>query len=231
MAELARERDAQPLPDYWYGLPHGYIQLDLSPSLQTVEELVAQVRSLEGEARKRAESVVQFYAGIVTLLNDQQVQGCAMGLLPGDDGDIVSSVLTVSTVEIPGVNPRLALADLMGGGPGKPEEGLRPMELPCGPGFLMERIRNAPAPGGTSAQKAEGPTDGEVWQGAVAVPAPSSQSIILLQLVTADLDMSDAHRDILRGVAHTLTFADPTSGHPAPQGKETRQDGTETPFG
>ncbi|MYW69528.1 hypothetical protein GTY65_36500 [Streptomyces sp. SID8379] len=173
---------------------------------------------------------MQFYAGIVTLLNGQQAQGCAIGLLPDGDGDFTSSVLTVSTVTFPGISPRLVLADLMGATSGKMQEGLRPMELPCGPGFLMERTRSAPIPGRAD-NEAGGPSDGRVWQGTVAVPVSGSHSIVMVQLVTAARDLADNYRDILRGVAYTLTFNDPNADQGIADERHTGSDDTTSPFG
>ena len=49
-----------------------------------------------------------------------------------------------------------------------------------------------------------------MWQGTVAVTGSGTPDIILVQLVTPALHLAVVYRDILLGVAHALTFTDPT---------------------
>jgi len=53
------------------------------------------------------------------------------------------------------------------------------------------------------------------------VAEPSSPELIVLQMVTPDLDFVDAYRDVLLGIARTLTFTDPTR---ATADEENRED-------
>lgn len=204
------EPAAESRPAFWYGLPEGYVRVDLHPSLERVEYLTAQVRALPDDVRGRAEGAFRFYAGILTLLNDQEVQGCAIGLHPDGAGGIAFSVLTVSTVPSTGVDPKLVLAGLLGApGDRPPGETLTPVELPCGLGFLSEAERRTTAPG-RSPEDADDPPEGTVWQGTVAVTGTSTPDIIVVQLVTATVELADDYRDVLLGTAATSTFTDPT---------------------
>ncbi|MEV5599123.1 hypothetical protein [Streptomyces sp. NPDC052496] len=203
------EPAAEPRPAFWYGLPDGYVQLDLHPSLERVEDLAAQVRALPDGVRDRAESAFRFYAGILTLLNDQEVQGCAIGLHPDGEGGISFSVLTVSTVPVTGVDPKLVLVGLLGAPEERPAgETLTPVELPCGLGFLSETERRTTAPG-RPPEGTEGPPQGTVWQGTVAVTGTGVPDIVVVQLVTAAVELAADYRDVLLGTAATLTFTDP----------------------
>ncbi|MEU6959748.1 hypothetical protein [Streptomyces chrestomyceticus] len=206
----------EPRPAFWYGLPDGYVRLSLHPSLERVENLAAQVRALPDAVRERAESAFRFYAGILTLFNDQEVQGCAIGLHPDGEGGISFSVLTVSTVPVTGVDPKLVLAGLLGtSGERPPGETLTPVELPCGLGFLSETERRTTAPG-RPPEGADGPPQGTVWQGTVALTGAGTPDIIVVQLVTAAVELAADYRDVLLGTAATLTFSDPAH----PEGRE-----------
>ncbi|WP_141662827.1 hypothetical protein [Streptomyces sp. Wb2n-11] len=209
MTETYADVASEPRPAFWYGLPHGYLQLDLDPPFEQVVALIQQVLSLPDELRDRAEEVVRFYTGVVGLMNAQQVQGCAIGLHPDEAGGAVSSVLTVSTVPASGVNAKLVLASMAGTAADNPDEGMRPLELPCGTGFIAEKKRRTVAPG----RPPEGvgvPAEDVVWQGTVAVTGSGMPDIVVVQLVTAAVDLADDYRDVLLGVAHTLSFTDPS---------------------
>ncbi|MET9516907.1 hypothetical protein [Streptomyces sp. NPDC002994] len=209
MTDIHAEGASKPKPAFWYGLPHGYLQLDLDPPFEQVVALIKQVLSLPDELRDRAEEVVRFYTGVVGLLNAQQVQGCAIGLHPDEAGGVVSSVLTVSTVPASGVNAKLVLASMASTAADNPDEGMRPLELPCGMGFIAEKKRRTVEPG-RPPEGSDEPREGTVWQGTVAVTGSGMPDIVVVQLVTAAVDLADDYRNVLLGVAHTLTFTDPS---------------------
>lgn len=204
---------AEPL--FWYGIPHGYAKLDLDPPRERIEQLVRDLNTLPDEQRTQASHVLQFYAGFVTTLKAQNVHMCAVGYHPDDDGTIVTSTLTVSTVATSGHNAKLVIAGLAGTAADDPDTGLRPLELHCGLGYLAEEKKRTVAPG-RDPDSPEGPLRGDVWQGTVAVTGSGTPDIIVIQLVTSALHLADVYRDILLGVARTLTFTDPTKPAPTP---------------
>ncbi|MER5452204.1 hypothetical protein ABT065_42350 [Streptomyces sp. NPDC002764] len=157
--------------------------------------------------------MLQFYAGMVNALNAQNVHMCAIGYHPDDDGAIVTSTLTISTVPTSGHNAKLVIAGLAGTAGDNRKSGMRPLELPCGLGYLAEEKRCTVAPG-RDPDSPEGPSQGDVWQGTVAATGSVTPDIILVQLVTPALHFADVYRDILLGVAHTLAFTDPTESAP-----------------
>lgn len=196
-------------PVFWYGLPHGYLQLDLDPSSEQFQTLAEQILGLPAELREKTDQVFQFYVGVLMLLNQQQVQGCALGLHPDDNGGILSSIITVSSMPASGVDPKLVIATLVKSAEETPDKYIRPLELPCGTGFLFEEERTATAPG-KPPEGSEDLLEGAVWQGTVAVPAVGSSEIVVMQLVTSAVDYVDDYRNVLLGVASTLTFTDPS---------------------
>ncbi|MFE6625066.1 hypothetical protein [Streptomyces sp. NPDC057740] len=211
MTELTteQERVREQESAFWYLIPHGYLQLDLNPPVEQIEALVRQLLGLPDEMRDRAEEVLRFYAGVVTSLNANRVQACLVGSHPDGAGGIAFSVLTVSTVPTSGSNAKLVIANLAGTAATSPDQGMRPLELPCGPGFLVEKKLSVTVPG-RPPEGHDAFSQGRVWQGTVAVTGAGTPDIIMIQMVTASVELADDYRDILLGVAHTVTFTDPS---------------------
>jgi len=200
-------------PAFWYDIPHGYLQLDVYPSAERMEELARQILALPDDVRDRADQVFRMYALVMWEMQKHRVQGCALGLHPDDQGDAAMSVLTVSSVEMQGVNPKAVLATLMASGAGEtPDSGIVPVELPCGPGFLTDSVHRSAVPGAPPADGDGSPVTAPVWRGMVAIPDTRSSAVIAVQLVTPAVHLADDYRNVLLGVAKTLTFTDPALG-------------------
>ncbi|RRR84836.1 hypothetical protein [Streptomyces sp. RP5T] len=214
MKEFLDTVAAEPKPDFWYGLPHGYLQLDLQPSPEGIQEVARQIRTLPDDVRDRADQVFRLYAFVLTMLRSQDVMGCALGMHPDEHGGATLSVLTVSTVPTSGANPDAVLLQMMGTGA---DNGIVPVELPVGTGYLLETERTTVAPTAPP-EGQEGPGLGTVWQGTVAIPVPRTSSIITVQLVTASVELADDYRGVLLGIARTVTFDDPAAPEPDPVG-------------
>ncbi|TXS42001.1 hypothetical protein EAO75_34125 [Streptomyces sp. uw30] len=193
-------------PSFWYGLPVGYVSLDLNPSAEQLMKVINVLRGLPEQERDEADRALRLYAGIVSQLNANRVQECALGVHPNDAGGFTTSVFTVSTLPTSG-SAKLVVAGLAGSAADGRDEGMRPLELPCGLGFLSEKRPTAPR----SSRRPElnDTLPSHIWQGIVAVAAPSTPELIVLQMVTPDLDAADDYRNILLGIARTLTFTDP----------------------
>lgn len=204
--------EAAPKPEFWYGLPYGYLQLDLHPSPEGIQEVARQLNVLPDDARDRADQVFRIYSGVLTMLRRQAVMGCALGMHPNERGEPTLSVLTVSTVPTSGANPNAVLLQMLGDvgmGTG-PDNGIAPVELPVGTGYVLETVRTTLASTAPPDDQ-EGSAEETVWQGTVTIPAPRASSIITVQLVTASVELADDYRGVLLGVARTVTFADPAA--------------------
>ncbi|MFK0121363.1 hypothetical protein [Streptomyces sp. NPDC090994] len=209
---MSTDTKTRPMPQFWYGLPHGYAEVDLDPTEEGVAELARQLRRLPPEARARADQTFRLYAMTVLLLRKQPVAVYALGVHPDAEGEPASSVLTISAVPSEGAHPLRVLAAMVTDSAGGDEiDGMRPVELPAGVGFLTERVRKTPAPGAPPAGREE-PLEGTVWQGTVAVPEPRTSSIVVVQLVTSSVGLADDYRAVLLGTARTLSFTDPAAG-------------------
>jgi hypothetical protein len=206
-------------PAFWYGLPVGYVSLDFLPPAERLMEIVNQLRGLPEQERDEADRALRLYAGIINLLNTNRVQECALGMHPDDAGGFTTSVFTVSTVLTPG-SAKLVVAGLAGSAADSPDEGMRPLGLPCGLGYLSEK--RAPAPRSSRHPERSDAASSHIWQGTVAVAAPSAPELIVLQMVTPDLDSADDYRNILLGIARTLTFTDPAQSMAADEDQEPK---------
>ncbi|MFJ9122393.1 hypothetical protein ACIRJO_43680 [Streptomyces sp. NPDC102394] len=193
-------------PSFWYGLPVGYMSLDLHPSAEQLTELINQLRGLPEQVQEEADRALRLYAGIINQLNANNVQECALGLHPDDAGGLTMSVFTVSTLATPG-NAKLVLAGLASSTTNDRAEDTRPLVLPCGLGYLSEK--HLAAPRSSRRPELNETLPRHLWQGIVAVPAPSSAELIVLQMVTPHLGGADDYRNILLGIARTLTFTNP----------------------
>ncbi|MER7025165.1 MULTISPECIES: hypothetical protein [Streptomyces] len=204
---------AEPKPEFWYGLPYGYLSLDLRPTPEGIQETARQITLLPPEHRDRADQAFRLYAAVLTMLRKREVMGCALGMHPDDSGDPTLSVLTISTVSTSGTNPNAVLMQLLGGestGSGV-ADGIVPVEIPVGTGYIWETVRRTPSPAAPpeGEEGDEESREGTVWQGTVAIPRPGGASIVMLQLVTPAVELSQDYRGVLLGVARTVSFTDP----------------------
>ncbi|MFG2211269.1 hypothetical protein [Streptomyces sp. NPDC048638] len=224
---------AEPRPLFWYGLPHGYQQLDLDPSPEGLDEVAQRIRELPEEFRDRADQVFRLYAVVLTKLRKHEVLGCALGVHPDDGGAAAMSVITVSSLPMPGVNPKVVLTKMLADSTGTgPDEGIRPVELPIGTGFLVQSERTTVAPG-LPPEGQEEPLEGTIWQGLVAVPDIASSSVITVQLVTGSVALADDYREVLLGTARTLSLTDPAAAdeEPGPGAASGRTETVRSVFG
>ncbi|NBE54763.1 hypothetical protein [Streptomyces boluensis] len=206
VSELTAPPKDRSKPSFWYGMPVGYMSLDLDPPAEQFMAMVEQLRALPEPEREAAGRALDLYSGVVQLLRTNRVQECALGMHPDDAGGFTTSVFTVSTLPTPG-NAKLVIAGLAGSAAHDKDEELRPLELPSGLGYLAEKL--APAPRSTQQPELNDTLPSNVWQGTVAVAMPSNAELVVLQMVTPDLDSADDYRNILIGIARTLSFTDP----------------------
>jgi len=198
-------------PPFWYGVPHGYIRVNLYPSEEGLAEVVRQIRQLPDAERERAEKVLRLYGAVVAMMQKEDVLGCAVGVHPDDDGVDSLSVLTFSRAPMSGNDPLRVLTRMMAD-PGTGLEEFQPVELTAGVGFVAECERRVSA----ARSEADGDTSGHtVWQGMVAIPHKATSSVVVVQLVTPSVHLAEEYRSILVGVAHTVSFTDPNA--PAPE--------------
>ncbi|OEV11004.1 hypothetical protein [Streptomyces nanshensis] len=216
MNSVQEDSAVKPRPAFWYDLPYGYLQVDVYPSRERLEELARQILALPEGLRDRADQVFRMYALMMWELQKHRVVGCALGLHPDGESGASMSVLVVSILDTQGVDPKAALTVLMESGAGDTTDtGIVPLELPCGTGFVTGTVEETDVPQREPA-RGEAPAKASVWRGMVAIPDTRSSSVTVLQLVTPSLHLIDEYRNVLIGVAKTVTFNDPQSSQREP---------------
>lgn len=226
MNSVEEEAALKPRPQFWYQIPYGYAQLEVYPTAERMAELAREVLALPEDVRERADQVFRLYALVMYEMQKHRVQGCALGLHPDDrEGGAAMSVLTVSSIDSPGVNPKAVLATLLGSGAGESRKtGIVPVELPCGPGFVTQFVER-PAPAGASpAEGEDGVDESPVWRGLLAIPDTRASAIIAVQLVTPSVHLADDYREVLVNIGRTVSFTDP--GLAARMGDEPAEPGS-----
>jgi hypothetical protein len=209
---MQEDAATRPQPQFWYETPFGYAQLDVYPSDDRLAELAREILALPDDVRERADQMFRLYALTMYELQKHRVQGCALGLHPDEQEGASMSVLTVSSVDTPGVGPKAVLATLLGSGAGETQEtGIVPVELPCGPGFLTQSVEPPAPPGAsvTDGKGEEGLPEAPVWRGMLAIPDTRASAIIVLQLVSPSVHLADDYRNVLVGIGRTVSFTDP----------------------
>ena len=110
MNALLDQRE-KPKPEFWYGLPYGYAQVDLQPSPEGIQEVARQLSALPDDLRDRADQVFRLYAIVLTMLRSQDVMGCALGMHPDEQGGASLSDV-VKALNAIGATPQDLLAIL-----------------------------------------------------------------------------------------------------------------------
>lgn len=196
-------------PLLWYGLPHGFQNLDLDPSQERLLEVRQELASLSCEKAMHARQVLDFYRGVVELLRRQDVVSSAIGIHPDESGGVALSVFSVSSTALGGLDPKAVLTRMLDSRKGaSAESGVKPLLLPCGLAFFKEDIPTRRVPG-YGADDSGPQRQGRVWEGTVMVPNTLEASVVTLQLSSAAVNEAQNYRQILIGIAHTLTFTDP----------------------
>lgn len=156
----------RPQAQFWYDIPFGYAPLDVYPSDERLAELAREILALPEGVRERADHMFRLYALTMYEMQKHLVQGCALGLHPDEREGAAMSVLTVSSVDTPGVGPKAVLATLMASGAGESQEtGIVPVELPCGPGFLTQSVQSPVPPGASRQDGPDSETDSDTAPG------------------------------------------------------------------
>ncbi|MGW0699748.1 hypothetical protein ACWD0A_10540 [Streptomyces sp. NPDC002867] len=199
----------------WFQLPPGYIDIDLDD----LEHLAGQLRDdvavlssgsafqdqLDGEPGRAL--------GLLGDLREQGTMFAALGVHADDDEGVSTSLLSLSEVTagactstLAGAHSALRLAETHFGTVVRRQL----VELPCSAGAaLVTCLLPTPFPArGNSTAIA--PVPQGVFQARLSVPRPSGPQIIIIDLTTTAVGLSDDYTEILLGVGRTVAFHPPT---------------------
>ncbi|MHB9757759.1 hypothetical protein ACYBSK_25570 [Streptomyces sp. BYX5S] len=197
--------------DVWFATPPGFVEIPIaalfaepgSPEAARTVEAVNALLALVPED-KRADFLTQLGEArtLSGLMLEEGVVHVAIGAHEGDDGEMISSVLTITSKETPFSPPKLAAVRAA-----TKRESAVPVavvDLPCGPGAFTETVVEVPAevaPGRPS-----------LYEVTAYLPYPGGQGIVVLTLTTTAVEAREHYRDIHRGIAHMVSFDNPLPG-------------------
>lgn len=203
------------------GVPAGFHPLALDPA-QLPEAVAELLAGLPPAPEGRATEVLADYRQALGLLREQDVLFCALGLHQGRDADVHSSVLALTAEPLSGAVPGLVLADLLARATADASTaGVQPLELPSGPGLLVEQLCERTAPRFDGAGPQDWPVV-PVWTGTVALASAAQDRLALLQLSSAATALAAEYREVLLGTAHTLAFPAPAEPAAVPRPPRSR---------
>ncbi|MGW5650989.1 hypothetical protein [Streptomyces humi] len=186
--ESARRADT----DVWFALPPGFVPLPL-------EELTAARDPERTAGRLTGLGPVLRLAHLFLAAGAVR---CCLGLHADDqaDGGPLLSLFTLAWRPT-GWAPRSVLAARAASGSATAEY-LETLELPCGPAALVQTRLEAPS-------ELDLHTPGGLLQITAHIPCPDGRRMAILSLATTAVERARLYRDLLRGIAGTVSFEDP----------------------
>ncbi|QOV36812.1 hypothetical protein IM697_43845 [Streptomyces ferrugineus] len=193
----------------WYALPDGYLDvpleaLDPAPGTE-YEEQFTNVMTLilscaPEEQRDRYVGALRDMRFMVARMRGEGVLGCSLGMHFADDGSSATSVITAALRDIEWAPPKLTAVRAVSSRENATNVEL--LTLPgVRPGSFCDTLVTVPAVAGMPAQ--------ELYQCDVYIPAPSGTQLAVLSLSTTAVSARGHYRDLMKGVAHTVSFHDP----------------------
>lgn len=198
-----------PSSKLWYALPGGYFDiplalLDADPGSAEgayVEHIMGLVVDAAPEAeRDRYLGAMRDMRFMVRQMRTEGVFGCSLGMHHADDGSSAVSVFTVALQDIEWAPPKVIALRAVS---------LR--ECPENVGVLSLPGRHPAAVSDTVARvpAAEGLPSQDLYQCNLYVPAPSGTQLAVLTLSSPAVGSRREYRDMMEGIAHTVSFQDP----------------------
>ncbi|MDF3143270.1 MULTISPECIES: hypothetical protein [unclassified Streptomyces] len=198
-----------PSSKIWYALPGGYFDvpidaLDPAPGSEQETQLaqaLALILDLAPEDQRDrytgALRDVRFMAG---QMRSEGVIACSLGMHYADDGSSASSVFTVALREVAWAPAKITAVRAVS--LRECAENVELLTLPGGrPASITDTMVTMPALEGIPGQ--------ELYQCNLYVPAPSGTQLGVLTLSTTAVDSRKHYRDLMEGIAHTVSFHDP----------------------
>jgi hypothetical protein len=192
--------------DFWFMRPPGFIPIDLGMDIHEIDEAYRRVTAGKPPAERLA-----FARPLVSMLTilakliEAKVRYFALGVHPDENGGESIATLGITIHAVDDLNANFALAriaSLMKSW-GKDIETVE-IALPGGPGIVASAVSEF-----TNLDVPEAARE-RIWQTRIMVPFPDGSRILALEITTVFPEQAQNYRDILIGVARTITFEPPT---------------------
>lgn len=198
-----------PSSKIWYALPGGYFDvpidaLDPEPGSEQethLEQALALILDLApGDQRDRYTGVLRDVRFMAAQMRSEGVIGCSLGMHYADDGSSASSVFTVALRDIEWAPAKITAVRAVS--LRESAENVKLLTLPGGrPASISDTMITMPALGGIPSR--------ELYQCNLYIPAPSGAQLGVLTLSSTAVDSRKHYRDLMEGIAHTVSFHDP----------------------
>ncbi|HET6357280.1 hypothetical protein [Streptomyces sp.] len=218
---LALEPHANPC---WFRLPPGFIDLDPLELDSLRERVLEDLSALhpEPDIREQQSHEALVLLGLLSDVYGQGTMHMSLGLHGSRDLEPSTSVLSLSDVRTKAATRALAAAQCglrLATDPFGTVVRREIVDLPCGtPATLVTSfLPELPARLGSDAGipfESSG-----VFQARLAVARPTGPRVVLINLTTTTIDLSDEYTEILLGVGRTLAFTDPAPPPDSPVGR------------
>ncbi|MEU5093322.1 hypothetical protein [Streptomyces sp. NPDC020996] len=204
----ARSQDA----DVWFALPPGFVPLPLR-ELAEAEDSSGKAGSgstpgllpaalPDAMARRQSPTDLGPVLRLAQLFLEAGTVLCCLGVHADDEGDgrMLLSLFTLASRPSDWA-PRSVLAARAAAG-AQDAEHIETLDLPCGPGSLVQRRLSVPPENGKGTQR-------ELLQATAYVPCPDGRRIAILALATTAVNRARHYRALLEDVVRTVSFDNP----------------------
>ncbi|MFC5214483.1 hypothetical protein [Streptomyces coerulescens] len=198
-----------PSSKIWYALPDSFVDvpiaaLDPDPGSEQETHLVQALALILDVApedqRDRYTGALRDVRFMAGRMRSEGVIACSLGMHYADDGSSASSVFTVALTDIEWAPAKVTVARAVSLRESAENVGL--LTLPGGrPAAISDTMITMPA--------LEGVPGHEVYQCNLCIPAPSGTQLGVLTLSTTAVGSRKHYRDLMEGIAHTVSFHDP----------------------
>ncbi len=198
-----------PSSKIWYALPDSFIDvpvdaLDPQPGSEQetyLEQALALILEVAPEdQRDRYTGALRDVRFMAKQMRSEGVIACSLGMHYADDGSSASSVFTVALTDIewaPAKVTAVRAVSLRGSA-----ENVGLLTLPGGrPATISDTLITMTVPEGVPSQ--------EVYQCNLYIPAPAGTQLGVLTLSTTAVGSRKHYRDLMEGIAYTVSFHDP----------------------
>lgn len=198
-----------PSAKIWYALPAGYLDipinaLDPEPGSEqetSLEQALTLILDLvPDDQRDGYTGALRDVRFMAAQMRSEGVIACSLGMHHADDGSSASSVFTVALRDIEWAPAKITAVRAVSLRECSENVGL--LTLPGGrPASISDTVITMPA--------LEGVPSRDLYQCNLYIPAPSGTQLGVLTLSSTALESRGHYRDLMEGIAHTVSFHDP----------------------
>ncbi len=192
----------------WFALPPGFVEIPFGsllaePGSEEARRVIGAVRELlqivPQEQHEAFLGQLSQAQGLLALLRKDGTVHCSLGAHGDDKGGVLQSVFTLTWRETPWTPRRISA--VRAATARESASGIEMLDLPCGPGTIAETVVETPA--------SVDPLQRSLYQATAYLPHPDGKRLAVLALGTTAVEAREHYRDMLRAIAHMVSFDNP----------------------